>query len=223
MKLRLTSLFLLSLITAYAVAQPLRDGAPEMQTLASINHTAVKSQGATGTCWSFSTVSLVESQTMKANLGEFDLSEMYIVRNIYIDKGKNYLLRQGSARFSEGGLGNDVINAMAKYGAMPESVYSGLVLGQKGHDHSKLEQRLKTYLDELLAKPPVSADWMVGYNAILDDQLGKAPETFTYGEKVYTPKTFASEVLKFKREDYVFLTSFTHHPYYEKFILEILP
>jgi bleomycin hydrolase len=221
MKLRLASAFVFSLLVGYAVAQPLNEGVPEMATLAKIDHTDVKSQGNTGTCWSFSTVSLVESQTMKANLGEFDLSEMFVVRNIYIDKAKNYLLRLGSARFSEGGLGSDVVNAMAKYGVMPESIYSGLVLGQKSHDHSKMVERLKAYLDELLAKPPVSADWVNGYIAILDDHLGKAPETFTYREKVYSPKTFASEVLKFKGEDYVFITSFTHHPFYQPFIVEI--
>jgi bleomycin hydrolase len=221
MNFRILSLFLLSVLTTYAVAQPLNDGGSELATLARIDHTDVKSQGNTGTCWSFSTVSLVESQTMKANLGQFDLSEMFVVRNIYIDKAKNYLLRLGSARFSEGGLGSDVVNAMAKYGAMPESIYSGLVLGQKSHDHAKMVERLKAYLDELLAKPPVKADWINGYNAILDDHLGKAPETFTYREKTYTPKTFASEVLKFKAEDYVFITSFTHHPYYQPFIIEI--
>lgn len=209
------------LIAGYSGAQPLNDALPEMTTVASIDHTVVKSQGNTGTCWSFSTVSLIESQTKKSNLGEFDLSEMFIVRNIYINKAKNYLLRLGAARFSEGGLGNDVVNAMDQYGAMPESIYSGLVLGQKSHDHSKMAERLKAYLDELLAKPPVKEDWLVGYSAILDDHLGKAPETFTYREKTYTPKTFASEVLKFKAEDYVFLTSFTHHPFYKPFIVEI--
>lgn len=91
--------------------------------------TAVKNQAATGTCWSFSTTSLIESQALKNNLGEFDLSEMYTVRNIYIEKAKNYVLRQGFARFSEGALGHDQTNAIAKYGAMPESVYNGLTAG----------------------------------------------------------------------------------------------
>lgn len=221
LNLRVLNVTLLCLLATYGVAQPLKDAPPEMTTLAKVDHTDVKSQGNTGTCWSFSTVSLVESQTMKGNLGEFDLSEIFIVRNIYIDKAKNYLLRIGSARFSEGGLGSDVISAMSKYGAMPESVYSGLTLGVKSHDHSKLVEQLKVYLDNLLAKPPIKSDWIVGYNAILDDHLGKVPETFTYREKVYTPKTFASEVLKFKAEDYVYLTSFTHHPFYKPFIVEI--
>ncbi|HEY0656751.1 MAG TPA: C1 family peptidase [Chryseosolibacter sp.] len=221
MNIRTGSILLLLSIASYAGGQPLSDASHEMTTLASIGHTDVKSQGNTGTCWSFSTVSLVESQTMKNNLGEFDLSEMFIVRNIYVDKARNYLLRLGSARFSEGGLGSDVINAMAKYGAMPEGVYSGLSLGEKSHNHEKMVARLKAYLDGLLAQPPLKADWLAGYNAILDDHLGKAPESFTYREKVYTPKTFASEVLKFRSDDYVYITSFTHHPYYKPFIVEI--
>ncbi len=221
MNLRIATPLILWLSATVALAQPMKDATPEMTTLAKVDHTDVKNQGNTGTCWSFSTVSLVEAQTMKANLGEFDLSEMFIVRNIYIDKAKNYLLRLGSARFSEGGLGSDVINGMGKYGAVPEGVYSGLVLGEKSHNHAKMVERLKAYLDEQLASPPLEPDWLAGYNAIMDDHLGKVPETFTYREKVYTPKTFAAEVLKFKAEDYVYITSFTHHPFYKPFIVEI--
>jgi bleomycin hydrolase len=222
MNTRLASALALFLCaTVYAVAQPLKEAAPEMTTTATIRHTDVKSQGNTGTCWSFSTVSLVESQTMKTNLGEFDLSEIFVVRNIYLEKAKNYLLRTGAARFSEGGLGSDVVKAMSKYGAVPESVYSGLVLGEKTHNHAKMVERLKAYLDGLLAEAPLKSDWTVGFNAIMDDHLGKVPETFTYQEKVYSAKTFASEVLKFKGEDYVFITSFTHHPFYKPFIVEI--
>jgi bleomycin hydrolase len=110
---------------------------------------------------------------------------------------------------------------MAKYGAVPEGVYSGLLLGNKTHNHNALDEKLKTYLDELLTSRNIPANWQDQFNAILDDHLGKAPETFTYREKVYTPKTFADEVLKFRRDDYVYITSFTHHPFYKTFALEI--
>jgi bleomycin hydrolase len=186
-----------------------------------VPYTSIKNQSNSGTCWSFSTTSLLESQTMKAGLGEMDLSEMFTVRNIYIDKARNYILRQGAAQFGPGGLGHDVINSTEKYGAIPESVYSGLVLGSKSHDHSRLDAKLKSYLDSLLKTRPVRTDWLVAYKSILDDNLGKVPETFKYHENIYTPQTFAREVLKFKGEDYVFVTSFNHHPFYAPFILEI--
>jgi len=184
-------------------------------------YTPVKNQASTGTCWSFSMTSLIESQSLKKGLGEFDLSEMYTVRNIYAEKAKNYLLRQGATQFGPGGLGHDVIRAIAQYGAMPESIYSGLTLGEKSHNHAKLDLRLKLYLDSLLTKRPIPRDWMKGFQQILDDHLGKPPEVFQYREKQYTPKTFASEVLHFNPSDYVAITSFSHHPFYESFVLEV--
>jgi bleomycin hydrolase len=206
---------------ALALGQPSPVKTPELTLVKQIDHTSVKDQANTGTCWSFSTTSLVESQTLHSRLGEFDLSEMFIVRNIYTEKAKNYLLRQGSAQFGPGGLGNDVINAMARYGAVPESVYSGLLLGKTSHDHGELDAKLKSYLNKLLTSRPIAADWMKGFQLILDDYLGKVPETFMYNEKMYTPQQFASEVLRFRKEDYVFVTSFNHHPYYSPFVLEV--
>lgn len=183
--------------------------------------TPVKSQAATGTCWSFSTTSLVESQALKNNLGEFDLSEMFTVRNIYIEKAKNYVLRQGFARFSEGGLGHDQINAIAKYGTMPESVYSGLLPGKKMHDHQKLVVALKNYLDSIIKVIPIKQNWMTGFTNLLDAVLGKPPVEFNFRGQQYSPLEFAKNVLKFNADDYVALTSFTHHPYYRPFILEV--
>jgi bleomycin hydrolase len=183
--------------------------------------TPVKNQAMTGTCWCFSTTSLVESQCLKNNLGEFDLSEMYSVRNIYFEKAKNYLLRQGHAQFGEGGLGHDLIRAIATYGAMPESVYSGLKTGEQQHNHVKLFSSLKKYLDSILQVAPLPTDWMKGYKKILDSAIGVPPEKFTYNGKQYTPKSFAEQVLKFDASDYVNITSFTHHNYYEPFILEV--
>ena len=183
--------------------------------------TPVKNQAMTGTCWCFSSTSLIESQCLKKNIGEMDISEMFTVRNIYIEKAKNYVLRQGHAQFGEGGLGHDLVRAIATYGAEPENVYSGLKPGEKMHNHQQLVEKLKVYLDETLKTVPLPADWMEGYLKILNKGLGVPPENFEYNGKKYTPRSFASDVLKFNSNEYVNITSFTHHPYYEPFILEV--
>ena len=183
--------------------------------------TSVKNQAMTGTCWCFSTTSLVESQCIKGNLGTFDLSEMFTVRNIYLEKARNYILRQGHAQFGEGGLGHDMIRAIANYGAVPETVYSGLKPDQKMHNHGKLADDLKKYLDSMLKISPLPVNWIGGFQNILDTTLGVPPAEFRYDGKKYTPKSFAAEAVKFSPGDYINITSFTHHPYYEPFIIEV--
>jgi bleomycin hydrolase len=183
--------------------------------------TSVKNQSITGTCWCFSTTSLIESQCIKNNFGELDLSEMYSVRNIYFEKAKNYLLRQGHTQFGEGGLGHDLIRAIATYGAMPEEIYSGLKPGQQQHNHVKLAAELKKYLDSIVSINPLPDNWITGYKKILDDAVGLPPDNFKYKGKRYTPATFAAEVLKFNTCDYINITSFMHHNYYEPFVLEV--
>ena len=185
--------------------------------------TPVKNQAMTGTCWSFSTTSLLESQLLKNNVGNFDLSEMFTVRNIYIEKAKNYILRQGHTQFGEGGLGHDVIMSIAKYGAVPDDVYSGLPSGQSTLNHQKLVTALNGYLDSLLKNPRslVNADWLTNYNKILDEHMGAMPSGFTYNGNPYTPTKFSKKVMKFDPDDYVNITSFTHQPYYQTFIIQV--
>ncbi len=183
--------------------------------------TTVKNQGMSGTCWCFSTTSMLESQFIKSKIGSLDLSEMFSVRKIYVEKAKNYMLRLGDARFDEGGLGHDLIRAIATYGAMPEAAYSGLKEGQKMHSHEALKTQLKAYLDSTKKSIPLPENWLAGFNKILDDNLGPVPASFNYKGKNYTPKTFAKEVLKFNTNDYVNITSFTHQPYYSPFILQV--
>jgi bleomycin hydrolase len=183
--------------------------------------TPVKNQAMTGTCWSFSTTALVESQWIRTNKGTIDLSEIFTVRNIYIEKAKNYISRQGATQFGEGGLGHDVIRAINRYGAVPEEVYSGLTKGNTMHNHSALETELKSYLENLLKSRPVPADWLSGYESILDKHLGKVPSSFSFNNRTYTPLSFAKDVMNFKAGDYVNITSFTHQPYYQAFILDV--
>lgn len=183
--------------------------------------TSVKNQGATGTCWCFSTTALIESECLQKSVGEFDLSEMFTVRNIYLEKAQNYVRRQGKAQFDEGGLGHDMLHAIQTYGAVPEAAYPGLKPGAKGHDHGQLVKTLRAYLDEALKQKPVSETWEDGFVKLLDEALGAPPQTVDFNGRTYTPKQFAEQVLKFNSANYVHLTSYTHHPFYQPFILEI--
>ncbi|MCW3464340.1 C1 family peptidase [Chitinophaga nivalis] len=184
--------------------------------------TPVKSQGQTGTCWAFSTTSLLESETLRKGVSQIDLSEIFTVRNIYLEKAKNYVRRQGSAQFGEGGLGHDVIRAAGQYGLVPEQAYSGLKNSATKHDHAAMQTTMKHYLDSIIKiKAPIPDNWVEGFTAIMDSYIGQPPASFTYDGKNYTPQTFAKEVVKFNPEDYVFLTSFTHHPFHQSFIVEV--
>ncbi len=181
----------------------------------------VISQGKTGTCWSFSTTSYMESEIARLGLGTHDLSEVYQVRNTYIDKAKNYILRQGKAQFSEGALSHDVIKSIQNHGIVPNKVYTGFSGNVKDkHDHSELIALLTTMVDNAVTHKILSDNWWKSYEAILDIYLGKRPDTFTYDGKTYTPIEFAKK-LGIDADNYITLTSFTHHPIGSNFILEI--
>ncbi len=185
-----------------------------------LDHTAVKSQDNTGTCWSFATASFMESELLRQGKGKHDLSEMFIVRNIYQDKARNYLLRQGKANFSQGALAHDYINAVKRQGLMPEEAYSGLVPGEKAHNHSEMEAVLMGVLEGLVKQRAPSQKWPKVIDRILDVYMGAAPENFSYQGKDYTPESFAAEI-GFNAKDYLSLTSYSHHPFGESFVLEI--
>lgn len=209
------------IVSFTSFAQTVSKAIPEFLQVHKLKATSVKNQAMTGTCWCFATTSLVESESNRKIQKEIDLSEMFTVRNIYIEKAKNYILRQGKAQFGEGGLGHDMIRSVATYGAIPLSVYAGLPAGQTMYNHAKLFTSLQNYLDDVLKKTPVDDDWLLGYTKILDSTLSEPPAKFNYQGKEYTAKTFAKDVLHFDADDYISLTSFTHEPYYKPFILQV--
>ncbi|OUS00832.1 aminopeptidase [Flavobacteriales bacterium 33_180_T64] len=193
----------------------------EFETTVDLDATDVISQGNTGTCWSFSASSFLESEVMRLTGKQIDLSEMYTVRHTYSKKAWNYVMRQGKIQFSQGGLGHDVINSISEYGVVPNEVYSGLIGNQEKHNHSKMADSLKTILKHYLNDSKTyTSDWKKDVEHILDFYLGDDLKNFTYDGKQYTPQSFL-EMTTLKPEDYITITSFTHEPYYSNFILNI--
>ena len=189
----------------------------------SLKATEIKNQQQTGTCWAFSCLSFLESEVQRMNEFEVNLSEMYVVRNIYRQKCENYVRRQGTAQFSEGGLAHDAINAIRQYGVVPEDVYPGRKDPAKPLNHSALEKTLKAMCDEFAAqgkKGALPADWLSQIDAALDEEFGKVPVKFTYEGRPFTPGIYR-DYLGINPDHYVTITSFTHHPYYQPFVLEV--
>jgi len=185
-----------------------------------LSTSAVKNQGMTGTCWSFSTSSFIESEIERISGQKIDISEMYIVRTTYDKKAWNYVMRQGKAQFSEGGLAHDLMNAAKLNGLMPQESFTGLIGQQELYNHSKLVPDMKIILDKFIEKDPGQKNWKEPIKSILDKDIGAFTNDFSYKGKTYTPKEFMA-MTKFDPNNYVTLTTFTHQPYYSEFILDI--
>lgn len=188
-----------------------------------IKTTSIKDQYKTNTCWSFATNSFIETELIRMGNDPIDLSEMYIIRNTYPSKALNYIRMHGETNFGAGGQAHDDMDVIRNFGFVPESIYPGLWDDLKLHDHTELEFVLSSYLDGVLKQKDkkLSTRWLVGFNGILDAYLGDNIEEFEFNGEKYTPQTFATDYLKFNPDEYVEITSYTHHPYYESFILEV--
>jgi len=184
--------------------------------------TSIKNQGSSGTCWSFSGVGFLESELIKMGKGEHDLSEMYIVRRNYEDKAVKYIRLDGSLNFAQGGSFADVIETIDEYGIVPNEQMPGLNYGETGHKHGELEAGLSGYVKAICSNQNkrLSTAWFQGLQGILDAYLGKKPENFTYQGKSYTPHSFA-QYLGLNPDNYISITSFTHHPFYSPFAVEV--
>lgn len=184
--------------------------------------TSVKDQNKSGTCWCFAGTSMFEDEIVRRGGKPLDLSEMFTVRQCYLDKADRYVRMYGATNFAAGGSIMDVPYVWKRYGAIPESAYPGLNYGEEKHVHGELDAILKAYLDVVVKKPNkrISTAWRQGVEAILDAYLGEVPETFEVDGKTYTPRSYA-DALGLVPDEYVALTSFTHHPMYEPFVLEV--
>ncbi|WP_264520846.1 C1 family peptidase [Flavobacterium sp. N1994] len=206
----------------------------EFHTIKDIEATPVISQDKTGTCWSFATTSFLEAEIIRLTGKKIDLSEMYNVRNTYLDKAENYVMRQGKAQFGEGGLSHDVINSAKKYGVVPESNFIGKTNPDLKYNHNKMEAELEVVVKKAVAETPKKyPNWKADYATILDTYMGKFNEEDKIilpnqsidnkeasGEKAVTPKQFLSTT-KLNLDDYITITSYINQPFYSKFILNI--
>lgn len=184
--------------------------------------TSVKDQNKSGTCWCFSGTSFFENEIRKAGGDSLDLSEMFTVYHCYLDKADRYVRMYGNANFAAGGSIMDVPYVWRRYGAVPEEVYRGLCYGEDKHVHGELDGELAAIVDVVTKKPnkKISLAWKKAFEGVLEAYLGKLPEKFTYKGKEYTPQSYAAS-LPVNPDNYVALTSFTHHPFYEEFVFEV--
>jgi len=196
--------------------------------ISELDATPVENQNRTGTCWSFSSLSFFESELIRMNKGQLNLSEMFIVRNAYIGKAINYLRMYGTFNFGQGGAFHDIPWVINRYGIVPESEYKGLNYGSETHLHEEMESMLSAMVKELSKKPQggkLTTNWLKAYEGVVDAYLGDLPGNlddfkFTVDGKEYNPKSYADE-LGLNMKDYISLTSYTHHPFYEQFVLEV--
>lgn len=216
-------LMIITTICVAAVAQEDSVKGYHFTMIKSIDCSPVNNQERAGTCWSYSAIGVVESEMLRMGKPYVNLSELYVVRKMYEEKAKNYIRMHGEYNFGGGGAINDVFHCIKAYGAMPEILYTGLNYGSDVHTHGELEEVLKSYLDAVIENKnmQLTTAWYNGFLGILDAYLGKVPETFEWEGKTYTPRTFADDVVGINPDDYYYFTSFTHHPFYEKFVLEV--
>lgn len=216
-------LFVLIIAAIQSIAQQTNPSPYTFTTVKENTVGATENQCQTGTCWSFATVSFLEAEIIRKGNKPVDLSEMYNVRLTYPRKADSFVRYQGKQQFGPGGLSHDVIDILRDYGVVPESVYSGLKNGTTEYNHTgldaMLESTVKTVLDRKLNEE--GNDWKRSVEGMLDAEIGPLPSSnFDYNGKQYTPASFR-DALKLNPDDYVSITSFNHHPFYTRFVLEV--
>ena len=217
-----------ALVTLTAAAQsrpavaPVNPSDYQFTTVKELPVTPVKNQASSGTCWCYSTLSFIESEILRMGGPETDLAEMFVVSKAYADKAEKYVRLDGVLNFAQGSSSEDVFHIWEDYGIVPQEVMEGLNYGEKVNRHSELCNGMKGFLDAVIKNPnkKLSTAWKRALQGILDAYLGPCPEEFEYNGKKYTPKSYA-ESLGIKPQDYISITSFTHHPFYTQVVIEV--
>jgi bleomycin hydrolase len=195
----------------------------QFTTVIDLPATPVKDQHRSGTCWSYSSLSFLESELIRMGKPAVDLSEMFVVWHSYNYKAEKYIRMHGNTNFGPGGAFHDATWVLRNFGMVPESAYKGLTIGEDKPVHNEMDEVLKSYLDGVLKNKnrKLSPVWDEGFRGLLNSYLGKLPEEFTYEGVKYNPLSFARDYLGLNPDDYIEIGSFTHHPFYEQFIIEI--
>ena len=187
--------------------------------------TPVKNQSRSGTCWAYATLAFFESEALRQTGRSYDLCEMFVANRNYMDQAAYYVRMHGHALFSEGGSADDVLDVMRHYGVCPEQAMPapGSLTGDSLANFTEFFSVLTPYVQSVVKGQKhklLSTQWRQGCQAILDAYLGPCPERFVYEGREYTPQTFAGS-LGLSLDDYVSLTSYTHHPFNTWFAIEV--
>lgn len=182
-------------------------------------HTSIMNQGRTSTCWAYTMTSMMESELLLQQKDTIRLSVMYIVRQKYMKQFDSYYYSRGKEEIRGGGLGHSFLKVYKEKGIIPADIYKGCATDAKRHDHRKLLKELKQLAQKAVDKRDFHT-YRRKAEEFLNKEMGIVPDTFTYKGKTYTPKSFADSI-RFNTEEYIEITSFTHHPFHEWFILEI--
>ncbi len=202
------------------------DEKPEGYQFSVINEiptTSVKDQYRSGTCWSFSGLGFLEAEMLRKGGAEVDLSEMFIVWHTYDEKTQKYVRLHGNLNFSAGGAFHDVTQIIKRYGIVPEAVYAGLNYGESKHVHGEMDKVLLKQVEGIIENPnkKLSPAWCESIRGTLNSYLGEIPASFDYKGTTYTPQSFALDYVGLNMDDYVEVSSYTHHPFYSEFIIEV--
>ena len=216
---------LLALIAIGVSAQEKKQSNKPVFTVVKENKiTSIKNQNRSGTCWDYSTLSFFESEILKATGKTYDLCESFVANKTYMDRAIQVVRLHGDCQFAQGGSAYDPLYCLQHYGIVPEDAmpFPGSLYGDSLNNFNEFFSLLEPYVNAVArnSAKKLSSQWKVGLQGILDAYLGKCPETFTYEGKTYTPQTFAAS-LGLNFDDYVTVTSYTHHPFWTAFAVEV--
>lgn len=226
MKKFISACFIFALLSGVSYAQK-KGSTPQVEpyrfeTVVENPVTSIKDQASSGTCWCFSGLSFIESEIIRSTGEECDLSEMFVVSNAYYDKALKYVRMHGHLNFGPGSSFSDVLAVLETYGIVPESEMTGLNYGTQQHNHFEMDEVLKGIVSALVKNPnmKLSKAWKTGFRDMVAAYLGEIPTNFTVNGEDYAPKSYLAS-LGIDMSDYVDISSWTHHPFYETMVLEV--